>query len=236
MYGEHGGQADRPRPARGSSPHVRGAPRRRVTRGPPPRIIPACTGSTCTPTAPSAFARDHPRMYGEHRLERDPEKFRLGSSPHVRGAPPSCAPRGPRARDHPRMYGEHASRFACPFALWGSSPHVRGAPRSSPSARKSARDHPRMYGEHIVNYLLAKSLMGSSPHVRGAPEEVPQAQPGRGIIPACTGSTPWKAAFERLAWDHPRMYGEHRDGTGVPSCRSGSSPHVRGARCSDLLG
>ena len=71
---------------RGSSPHVRGAPRHsrppQCQRG----IIPACAGSTPTATSNSRGSRDHPRMCGEHMsIERLYCPSR-GSSPHVRGA------------------------------------------------------------------------------------------------------------------------------------------------------
>mgnify|MGYP000946104962 CR=1 FL=1 len=51
----------------GSSPHTRGAPRRRRPRGGPGRIIPAYAGSTRSCLARPARCRDHPRIRGEHR-------------------------------------------------------------------------------------------------------------------------------------------------------------------------
>ena len=133
----------------------------------------------------------------------------------------------------------------------GSSPHTRGAPGSIRSARRYLKDHPRIRGEHprahevrvrdggiipayagstTTSSILSRSSRGSSPHTRGAP------------LLFCASCT----AF----WDHPRIRGEHYQG----SCRPGgargiipayagstqfiitdgdttvgSSPHTRGA-------
>ena len=70
----------------GSSPHVRGAPsmtdRMTVDTG----IIPACAGSTRTVHRCRWYARDHPRMCGEHGIAIPETDVKPGSSPHVRGA------------------------------------------------------------------------------------------------------------------------------------------------------
>ena len=151
MCGEHiTGNADDAVKA-GSSPHVRGARLHsaalHVYRG----IIPACAGSTTAEAPNTLEARDHPRMCGEHRGIRGRVVVRLGSSPHVRGAPghvpthrttmgiiPACAGSTDKLpeyiaaiRDHPRMCGEHADEHATGIVAWGSSPHVRGARRSA---------------------------------------------------------------------------------------------------------
>ena len=107
MRGEHRGP-ERPRlPARGSSPHARGA---LAPHWPPRdarRIIPACAGSTSRLASLAVYSE--------------------GSSPHARGALveegvvvgrhgiiPACAGstgpplrRSRRRGDHPRMRGEH---------------------------------------------------------------------------------------------------------------------------------
>ena len=70
----------------GSSPHVRGALRRRNGRRIGIGIIPACAGSTRRPANQGQHARDHPRMCGEHMRAADPTGYAAGSSPHVRGA------------------------------------------------------------------------------------------------------------------------------------------------------
>ena len=66
MCGEHVHSARLVTSAVGSSPHVRGALRRRNSNRPPDR--------------------DHPRMCGEHRKSASAGMGGTGSSPHVRGA------------------------------------------------------------------------------------------------------------------------------------------------------
>ena len=51
-----------------------------------------------------------------------------------------------------------------------------------------------------------------------------------GIIPACAGSTTCVQIGVNRKWDHPRMCGEHAWAFSLTSSKSGSSPHVRGAR------
>ena len=51
-----------------------------------------------------------------------------------------------------------------------------------------------------------------------------------GIIPACAGSTQTHRLHDQPRRDHPRMCGEHAWAFSLTSSKSGSSPHVRGAR------
>ena len=50
-------------------------------------IIPACAGSTGLSLPFASVQRDHPRMCGEHVVEKKSRRGYKGSSPHVRGAP-----------------------------------------------------------------------------------------------------------------------------------------------------
>ena len=72
-----------------------------------------------------------------------------------------------------------------------------------------SRDHPRMCGEHTCCVTAKSWAMGSSPHVRGALVTMPGMRSGRGIIPACAGSTRILLHKDDPVWDHPRMCGEH---------------------------
>ena len=56
----------------GSSPHVRGAQKHCRHRRGVPGIIPACAGSTSTPTTRNPTQWDHPRMCGEHSSAASP--------------------------------------------------------------------------------------------------------------------------------------------------------------------
>ena len=147
MCGEHL-KARYPRcPARGSSPHVRGAPDHKRSGRRRLGIIPACAGSTIRLMIPPSSVRDHPRMCGEHFLAACGLNQQRGSSPHVRGAPP-----------HNRL--RRRSR--------GIIPACAGSTTSKWKIAGASGDHPRMCGEHDAIRTFFDSHEGSSPHVRGA--------------------------------------------------------------------
>ena len=153
----------------------------------------------------------------------------LGSSPHARGA------RGPSrrmpcaSRDHPRMRGEHlcgleavgplggiipacagsTTNFAsCQTIPRGSSPHARGAQNHVGDWKHSIRDHPRMRGEHASVVIVAVF--------------------GKGIIPACAGSTGLSStARTRLTGSSPHARGARRENGGFAQCDR-NHPRMRG--------
>ena len=86
MCGEHRSLTDSLSPARGSSPHVRGALPDLVPGVEEGGIIPACAGSTAASIQPVSASWDHPRMCGEHMVSTRRICQPSGSSPHVRGA------------------------------------------------------------------------------------------------------------------------------------------------------
>ena len=256
MRGEHNYNLFLDELDEGSSPHARGARRRRGVCDDARGIIPACAGSTCGSRSWSCPCRDHPRMRGEHMIGNARQAGSEGSSPHARGARsnravrraarriiPACAgstwnrgSNGSASRDHPRMRGEHTRASVAFPVLTGSSPHARGAPVNVENDSARSVDHPRMRGEHRLRDLTGLSVRGSSPHARGARRggEVPRARIG--IIPACAGST-WSSIRSRATIrDHPRMRGEHRCSGPWWSWLQGSSPHARGAHRRDRRG
>ena len=173
-----------------------------------------------------------------------------GSSPHTRGARHHEVQFHGNPQDHPRIRGEHYKPSRQGFSPPGSSPHTRGAlgcAHATPLPRwiipayagstsccrvigAPGADHPRIRGEHLIVGDEDTDAVGSSPHTRGAldvPERVPV--PHR-IIPAYAGSTRPRSVVTDVAWDHPRIRGEHHESLdhGLPG--TGSSPHTRGAR------
>ena len=86
-----------------------------------------------------------------------------------------------------------------------------------------------MCGEHPLTPKDEVMQRGSSPHVRGALPGKSTGLQTSGIIPACAGSTTFSRSLSRLAWDHPRMCGEHQVSPDAQPMWWGSSPHVRGA-------
>ena len=217
----------------GSSPHTRGAPRRRATT------------ATC--------GRDHPRIRGEHQHKR--ERTRpihginpayagstrwsgmtangvTGSSPHTRGA--RCRENSPAAcgRDHPRIRGEHAregqgeggaegiipayagSTRPMPLSLYqlrGSSPHTRGAPHATSRGRHSAEDHPRIRGEHSMRHVQRCCRVGIIPAYAGSTMISSQSWvPVPGSSPHTRGARAGMGCSRLATEDHPRIRGEHR--------------------------
>ena len=192
----------------GSSPHARGARRRRGARSGKPGIIPACAGGTRLLGLRRGRWGDHPRMRGEHKYTRLSVASSPGSSPHARGAP--CLSLSARS-----------ARRIIP-ACAGSTPSPR-------ALGLHERDHPRMRGEHSCLSGLLAWQGGSSPHARGAPERYTGKPIAVGIIPACAGSTYRRYHQQLRSRDHPRMRGEHFVFLSTLRRVKGSSPHARGA-------
>ena len=135
------------------------------------------------------------------------------------------------------------------MSLTGSSPPVRGAhiepatgvgvvglipacagstPHVDPGSRR-CRAHPRLCGEHVLGLPGQTLGPGSSPPVRGAPHWSAVRDPGRGLIPACAGSTSGPESAQPSQGAHPRLCGEHASGVLGVMITAGSSPPVRGA-------
>ena len=154
----------------GSSPHVRGALRRRP------------------------WTEDHPRMCGEHRSGFNALFFLTGSSPHVRGARkdsplrrchsgiiPACAGSTltlavsrSRARDHPRMCGEHNKTAQTDLSKQGSSPHVRGAHFENSIIPRKRKDNWLFFIQfRFENFLAFRYLLALLHPFLGVPTKDP---------------------------------------------------------------
>ena len=153
---------------KGSSPHTRGARRRRPHPDEHRGIIPAYAGSTPFQEVSLLVSQDHPRIRGEHFGKLLSKVWNVGSSPHTRGA------------REPLSMKRRSARIIPAYAGSTSSP-------ASPTP--SEQDHPRIRGEHVqINRAIADGS-GSSPHTRGAPASGRPASSAQGIIPAYAGST-----------------------------------------------
>ena len=193
----------------GSSPHTRGARRRRRTIGTFRRIIPAYAGSTALPRRSVPPEPDHPRIRGEHLNRIKQELPSEGSSPHTRGAPQEVS-------------DDTESR--------GIIPAYAGSTAAQRYLFGAVGDHPRIRGEHIPITDGGRGRDGSSPHTRGAQPLSPSLIIRARIIPAYAGSTTTSPPSSAPAADHPRIRGEH-DASGIQGpFDAGSSPHTRGAR------
>ena len=191
----------------GSSPRVRGTPRRgRVVRC-FPGIIPACAGNTITPRVEQFFIRDHPRVCGEHVIPNCNTVGQSGSSPRVRGT--HCL-------------------VAIYCSLLGIIPACAGNTWIRTSPHGTIGDHPRVCGEHLNLYWNPNKIKGSSPRVRGTHSLQAVPALGAGIIPACAGNTRRVSLARTSIWDHPRVCGEHGHRRFRACGQPGSSPRVRG--------
>ena len=83
--GEHCGSRSNTLRNIGSSPHVRGTPRRAAASAVPRRFIPARAGNTDHAAAGPPGVPVHPRTCGEHSASPGSFPVAAGSSPHVRG-------------------------------------------------------------------------------------------------------------------------------------------------------
>ena len=236
----------------GSSPHTRGARRRRARTPPPGGDHPRIRGEH---PAGRRAARDadgiDPRIRGEHWFSRVQRVLSSGIIPAYAGSTPSHIPPSVSAQDHPRIRGEHGlsvqSLTPCAGIIpayagstlhlrylhepsAGSSPHTRGARSTRGWTAGTSWDHPRIRGEHL-RWRRMRSL-------------------GTRIIPAYAGSTYRCQTDIGKSLDDPRIRGEHyrqdeepdyrpgiipayagstRTGGVVLILAPGSSPHTRGA-------
>ena len=168
IRGEHGGLLSRPAFPHGSSPHTRGAPARHPLAASDARIIPAYAGSTTSTASIPRWQPDHPRIRGEHAVERTCVLIPLGSSPHTRGALRRLRVSDDLLRDHPRIRGEHLWGLRQMRVTRGSSPHTRGARGVEVRPPTRWRIIPAYAGSTPALAFWLMHKLGSSPHTRGA--------------------------------------------------------------------
>ena len=191
----------------GSSPHMRGTLPGALERLQSFRIIPAHAGNTRHKLTRTSIFGDHPRTCGEHLARRWALRRLMGSSPHMRGTPPT--------------------RLVLPLAVGIIPAHAGNTIRLPPAARRG-QDHPRTCGEHYMWSGLITVDQGSSPHMRGTPVSHHPHPREHGIIPAHAGNTIQTRGTRCAPWDHPRTCGEHIRRETYCETLPGSSPHMRG--------
>ena len=134
----------------------------------------------------------------------------------------------------PRMRGTHVSPFR-EFAFRGIIPAYAGNTPVPCFVDLRFRDHPRVCGEHSPQAQNLIIAAGSSPRMRGTPHHDTNQPVCKGIIPAYAGNTYGVAFASAIAWDHPRVCGEHLSMWRVRSCCLGSSPRMRGTPEPELV-
>ena len=131
-------------------------------------IIPACAGSSNLGKRIVNLFRDHPRACGEQLVCCRIVTKGEGSSPRMRGA---------------------VCRGLCRAVRVGIIPACAGSRYKSRNQRGRIRDHPRVCEEQLIKSKVNAGNQGSSPRVRGAALRALFWSLGRGIIPACAGSS-----------------------------------------------
>src|SRR5690554_2143457 len=116
-------------------------------------------------------------MCGDHDDPYILDNNAVGSPPHVRG---------------PHKYKENNQTFS------GITPACAGTTVYNGLGSAVVWDHPRMCGDHPAEVILMLALGGSPPHVRGPREPTGHYARGRGITPACAGTTNILFAFISL--------------------------------------
>ena len=191
----------------GSSPRVRGKPRRRNPNHRHHRIIPARAGQTTLRFHSTFRSSDHPRACGANRTATTNEDVVIGSSPRVRGK---------RLKE---TQTEHIHRIIPARAGQTTCPNCR---------RRACPDHPRACGANTSEALALPLTVGSSPRVRGKQvRRRGSAIPCR-IIPARAGQTDSLDPGSMFQPDHPRACGANWANMGAADANAGSSPRVRG--------
>ena len=171
------------------------------------RIIPAHAGNTSCRANVFSCPRDHPRACGEHLINNAQFDIVSGSSPRMRGTPPTWT----RRVFLPGIIPAHAGN---------TSGYARLAIQP--------RDHPRACGEHWRPDHPKRYRRGSSPRMRGTQVGTLAGVSPDGIIPAHAGNTGLQAGRDYLVGDHPRACGEHPRRRASWHFSAGSSPRMRG--------
>ncbi len=130
--------------------------------------------------------------------------------------------------DHPRMCGDHVICRLNTSSFLGSPPHVRGPQILFYRLHQQEGITPACAGTTSEAEEANLDAWGSPPHVRGPLFNINMVVAGLGITPACAGTTITRRFQVAMAWDHPRMCGDHRQIQTKLKFLKGSPPHVRG--------
>ncbi len=194
---------------RGSSPRVRGTPRRLAADHPAGRFIPACAGNGWRARRNTSCRAVHPRVCGERACSSSAWALSGGSSPRVRGTRYGAVADIGQRRFIPACAGN---------AIDQAREHVRIAV------------HPRVCGERWRKGSSNRLNVGSSPRVRGTLRHEGRRHIGDRFIPACAGNAARRARRSHSSAVHPRVCGERPIALAAAATSAGSSPRVRGTR------
>ena len=149
VCGENGKAGNGTMATAGTSPRMRGKPRKGRYRYQMRRNIPAYAGKTLTTGLTQRLDAEHPRVCGENRRPRQRVLAASGTSPRMRGKPATIADPQRLSRNIPAYAGK-TRRAVCPLAPPPEHPRVCGENRQIAS-EIGVRDgtSPRMRGKHL---------------------------------------------------------------------------------------
>ena len=191
----------------GSSPLVRGGPSASSSRLSRSRLIPARAGRTNRTRVGRLKSGAHPRSCGADCICIRRVWRVHGSSPLVRGGPPSV--------DSGRR-------------VHGLIPARAGRTWSMTRLTISRRAHPRSCGADVMSIHPRPPIRGSSPLVRGGRYSTSNPASQARLIPARAGRTEACLSKDRGRQAHPRSCGADFNPGDFPPPSKGSSPLVRG--------
>ena len=191
----------------GSSPRVRGTPPQRVDDCDALRFIPARAGNSDQRAEVHGTQTVHPRACGELPPAIEDTNESSGSSPRVRGTPPSSG----------------VTFSACRFI-----PARAGNSSASTVRAAQCTVHPRACGELSAIAGGSTGQVGSSPRVRGTRVPIHKGAGIMRFIPARAGNSATKSRARGATTVHPRACGELSSRRRITDPSTGSSPRVRG--------
>ena len=192
----------------------------------------------------------HPRVRGD--VGEGGRDFGLtgGLTPACAGTSRACRPGWVSRRAHPRVRGDVSTvglacmtplgspprargrhqRHVCQWHQRGLTPACAGTSGGQVRHRLHFRAHPRVRGD-VVRMLTADELrQGSPPRARGRPWRRAATSGGRGLTPACAGTSGRRPPTHSTPWAHPRVRGDVQAAARAASQAAGSPPRARGRR------
>ena len=158
---------------RGSPPPTRGTLTWVAPIINPKRITPAYAGNTMSCPLQGIRFLDHPRLRGEHSVEKLKSSFDVGSPPPTRGT----------------LKAWYKSSLTS-----GITPAYAGNTSPCPLYILKLWDHPRLRGEHSAYHHWPSFEIGSPPPTRGTLKSSRHRSISSGITPAYAGNTGAKKA------------------------------------------
>mgnify|MGYP000897965664 CR=1 FL=1 len=169
--------------------------------------IPAYAGKTIVTSPTPGKTSEHPRVCGENGFSIACNHRVGGTSPRMRGKPPTTL--GPIT---------HARNI----------PAYAGKTNRQPTDVRCFPEHPRVCGENSSYGIRSLCVSGTSPRMRGKLQDYLKVVNNRRNIPAYAGKTCMCVkGFQKCA-EHPRVCGENISISRERESQNGTSPRMRG--------